>query len=287
MNNEIKKIYNTSNDVWGCPQVYKTISFYPIKIKDSFTLDLFYRIFQYPKSYIPEKAVIKSSYLKYLLYFVQYSINPEGKEVEKYLIDFFKYITKQESVFIVQKLLDIPIDNILEKTAITLIINNIEFNEQEFDIIRSIVLEQNGLSTEYIEEYDPELEKSLLVLNNKFNDIVFEDEIFIFCSLLRKTINEIENYTMFQFKKHFERIMVLLNYEIYSPLEISGQIKGKDNKEIIKHYLTHFEKVGRYNDVLIDKDEFIRNSSIFSNEKSMSVDQQGNIHNNPITEGKI
>jgi hypothetical protein len=288
MNDELKKIYNNSNDIWGYPQIYKSIEFCPIKIKDVSTLDLFYKIFQYPKNYISEKEIVKSSYLKYLLYFIQYSINPNGKEIENWLIELLKYITKQEKIFFQRKLLDIPIDNVLNKTIITLIINNVEFNEQEFDIIRAIILEQNGLNVEYIEEYRPDLEKNLLFLNNKFNDVTFEDEIFVFCSLMKKTINEIKDYTMYQFKKHFERLLVTFNFELYSPLEVSGQIQPKQKgEEIIKHYLSHFGKKERYNDILVSKDEFVKNSSIFSNEKSMHADKEGNVYNVPITEGKI
>ena len=38
---------------------------------------------------------------------------------------------------------------------------DISFNEYDFDIIREIILRQNYYSTEYIEEYDPELEELL------------------------------------------------------------------------------------------------------------------------------
>ena len=122
-------------------------------------------------------------------------------------------------------------------------------------------MEQNGLGIDYIEQYNPELEEYLKALNQSYADLTLEDEIFIFCSLMRKTLNEIQEYTLYQFRKHFERILSLANYELYSPLEISGQISSKSGKKIAKDYFYHAkDSVNRYEDILIDKDEFIQSN---------------------------
>ena len=75
-----------------------------------------------------------------------------------------------------------------------------------------------------------------------------------------KTIFEIENYTLYQFHKHFERMILLHSYNVYGPLEISGQIKSKDGSEITKHFLTPIEKQGRYSSILIEKEKFLRDN---------------------------
>ena len=61
MNENVRAIYNPSSDIWGLPQTYKTIKFYPIKVHDQDKQDLFYRIFAQPKSYINKKEIVKLS----------------------------------------------------------------------------------------------------------------------------------------------------------------------------------------------------------------------------------
>lgn len=263
MNDEVKRIYKPLNDLWGYPQLYKGLKFYPIKIKDSDALEWFNKIFQYPKDYVPEKTILKMSYLKYLLFAVQYSIDTNGNQIQSWLTELLKYVTKSENISFRLTTLNIPVDDIIQKTGIILKINDIEFNEQEFDVIRAIILEQNGLSVEYIEEFNPQLEEYLSFLNRKFSDVTFEDEIFVFCCLMGKTVNELENYTLYQFRKHLDRLMMTFNYQIYSPLEISGQIKAKNGGEIVKHYLAHIDRKSRYSEVLIEKDMFMSNHKEF------------------------
>ena len=57
MNENVRAIYNPSSDIWGLPQVYKTISFYPIKVKDQIEQNLLYKIFAQPKQYINKKEI--------------------------------------------------------------------------------------------------------------------------------------------------------------------------------------------------------------------------------------
>lgn len=264
MNYILNGIYVKGNDLWGIAQTYKSINFFPIKLKDVECLDLFYKLFHYPKNSIPDKAIIKSSYLKYILYIVQYSLNPGGDQIYQDLIKFLKYVTKNDNVVIGYIQSEVG-DNFLEKITPYIKINNIDFNENDFDIIRAIILEQNGLGIDYIEQYNPELEEYLKTINLSYADLTLEDEIFIFCSLMRKTLNEIQDYTLYQFRRHFERILSLANYELYSPLEISGQISSKSGEKLIKDYFYHSkDDANRYESILIDKDKFIKkNPNLF------------------------
>lgn len=261
MNPIVKKIYVSDNDIWGHPQKYKEIEFYPLKISEAEYLELLYNVFAYPKNYIPDKQILKMSYLKFILYPIQISINPEGNEIEINLIKFLKFVTKKENIDISWSVLNedkISLDNIIIKINI----DGREFYEDDFDNIREIILEQNGVGIDYVEQYNPELEKKLLLMKKNEQTTNFSDEVFIFCSLMRKTINEIKDYTLFQFKSQFEHLMILKDYELYKPLEASGQISFKNGGEI-KHYLTGSKKSNRYDSILIRKDNYLNSSDIF------------------------
>jgi len=272
---DIEKIYDSKKDLWGQCQTYKSINFYPIKLKDVHLQNLYHKLFQFPKDFIKEKQIIKASYLKYLLFFIQHSMNPDGREIQDGLIEFLKAVTQSEKVEIKLQALNISDDQkqnaTIDKILITIDINGTIFTETNFDIIREIVLRQNGLSTKFIEEYNPELEKHLSFVNSKYDNLSLEDEIVLFSVMMGKSLNEIENYTLYQFRKSMERLLILHNYDLYSPLEVSGQIKSKDGSEIVKHYFSAMNKSsGRYSSILISKDKFLESHPYIQDEKGIA-----------------
>ena len=252
--------YVEENDVWGFPQVYKNIKFYPIKLSDSFTEKLFYRIFCYPKEYIKEKEIIKLSYLKYIFYYVPLATKKEPQTVQDDIENFFKTICKTDDVFLGAQKLPF-IENEIDSLLLTIRINGVSFQEEDFNILREIILKQNGTSLKYIEDFDPTLEDKLNWVNRKTEDVTFEDQLLTFCALSKIPVcdNSLKDMTLYQFKKSFQRLALLLEYENLFPLEISGQIKSKTGKEIVKHYMSHIGQEGRYDSILISKDEFINN----------------------------
>jgi len=252
--------YNEKNDVWGFPQIYKGIEFHPIKLTDSLAEKLFYKIFCYPKDYIKEKEIIKLSYLKYVLYYIPLATKKEVYEAKEDIENFFKRICKTDNVSLEVKKLDF-IKNEIDSILISVKINDISFNEENFDVLREIILKQNGFSLRYIEEYDPSLEEKLNWVNRKTDGVTFEDQLLTFCALSKIPVcdDSIKNITIYQFKKSFQRLALLLEYENLFPLEVSGQIKSKTGKEIVKHYMSHIGQEGRYDSILISKDEFMNN----------------------------
>jgi len=278
---DIEKIYDSKRDLWGQAQIYKNINFYPIRLKDTHAQNLYYKLFQYPKNFINEKQIVKASYLKYLLLFIQQSMNPDGREIQDGLIDFLKLVTQSEKIEIEYKLINIPDEqkqDILNRMVITIDIDGIIFTEKDFDIIREIILRQNGLSTKFIEEYNPELERHLQYVNSKFDDLSLEDEVILFSVMMGKNLMEIENYTLYQFRKSMERLLLLHNFDLYSPLEISGQIKSKDGSEIVKHYFSAINKnSGRYSNIMIEKDEFLNSNPYLPDENGVIRDSMGSV----------
>ncbi len=258
MEKNARIVYEPEKNIFGYPQTFKNIKFHPIRLKEVRAQTLFYQLFGYAQRYIPDKKVLKMSYLKFLLYVAGYFYNKARHiKIIEDIKEFFQLITRSENVSFSFKYFDIP-GEIPDKIGIFLEIDGVKFSEQDFDVIREIVLAQNGLSVDYIESYNPELEKHLEFVNNRFKDLTFEDEIYIFCSLLHKSINEVEDYTIYQFKKHFERMLMYFNYTIYSPLEISGQIKSKTGGEIVAHFMAPIKERGRYDSILISVEEFLK-----------------------------
>lgn len=260
MNAIARRWYKPENNIWGMPQAYRGIDIYPIKIKDTEYLELFYLLMANPKNYIPDYQVVKSSYLKFLIYIVGGSLlENKNRDISEDLIKFLKYITKIDDI---SYSYNFPTDkkNSFETIQIYINVGDVKWSESDFDNLREIILSQNGLSIEYVESYNPSLEKNMQFLNRGSEDIDFTDEIFSFVSLLGVTINQVEDYTLFQLKKHLERLILLEKYRTISPLEISGQIKSKTGKPLAEHFLSHRGDPNRYDNLLISKDDFMKQS---------------------------
>jgi len=257
LNNIISSIYDNNNDIWGNPQKYKDINFYPLKLKEQQYKKIFYNLFCFPKNSIQDKDILKMSYLKFLIIILAGSNRPE---LIKDLTSFFQHITQENKIEILYGE-NKNIKDELSKITLKFIIGEVEFTESEFDNIREIILEQNGTSIDFIEQYNPELEEKLNTFNKTADTTEFKDEVFAFCSLLGKTITEIGEYTLFQYKIHIEKLLLLQEFQLYKPLEISGQITLKKGE--IKHFLSSSKKSGRYDSILIGKESFKNTGDIF------------------------
>jgi hypothetical protein len=199
------------------------------------------------------------SYLKFLLYVVQPSIESSGIEMEKSIIDFLRYVTKSDEISLNWNPEDNP--QTLEEIRLTISIDDNVFSEHDFDNIREIVLEQNGLSVEYVEQYRPDLEAKLSLHGNN-EELTLKDKVFAFCVLMQKTVDDVKDYTVFQFNAQLERLGILKEFELYKPLEATGQIKLQHGSEI-KHYLSHIKKAGRYDSILVSKEAYMEHGEIF------------------------
>lgn len=262
MNNKVKKIYKPENDIFGLPQIYKGIKFYPIKLNQIELKEKYQRLMWHPKNYIPDRSVLRMSYLKFLFYVIQQAY--EDINLIEDLATLLQEVTKSENVEIRYKEIK-EIEDPFEKLSFRIFIENSDFNEQEFDDIREIILEQNGSSLDYIESYNPELEKRLEFMNNNVS-LDLKDEIYTFCAMTGLSENEVGELSLYQYKNRFERETMLLTYKLLKPLEISGQIQSKNKKELIAHYLTHTENAkSRYASILVDAKSFMKDSGFDAN----------------------
>jgi hypothetical protein len=243
--------YEKSNDIFGYPQTYKNIQIYPILVKDKKYLDLFYKIFLYPQHTIKIKKLLRLSYLKFYLYS---GINDKA---ENDLNSFLKYATKKENIEIKSRTKKNPPQDLDDITDTVIDIDEDTINETDFDNLREIILKQNGLSIEYVNAYDEDLESRLRSFNNSGN-FDFYDEIWTLAELMDKNPEEIANMTIFQMEEMLSRKVILEQYRMIKPLEVSGQIKFK-NGGGIENYLYHKKDKGRYDSILIDANQYMDN----------------------------
>jgi hypothetical protein len=252
MNSAAKRFYDESRDIWGLPQEYKGVELYPIKMKDKKYQRLFFELLTHPKNYIAEKQIIKMSYLKFLLYVI--SQVADIKNMEDKIVDFLQYITKRKDIAISQEIVTGKTEP-YAAFSVNIKIGDMVMTEVDFANLREIILEQNGLSIEYVEAYNPDFEETL-IWQQKRSGLTEEDEITIFCALAGVSIDEAGNYSVYQFQVHFERLGLLEQYRLYQPLLTSGQIELKSGNSI-QHYSAHIGKKGRYDSVLTRLDSFM------------------------------
>lgn len=255
----LKPFYNEENDIWGYPQEYKKIKFYPIKMKDTHIKDIFYEVFCVPKKYIQNADILRMSYLKFAISIGVVSNKDKPEIFLDKLVAYFSYVTKIDIKDISIGYSGTDYNNI--KWHIML--NDTKITESDFEILREMMLVQNGLSLRFIEDYDPDLEKKLMLKNKTSGTMTLKDQVFVFCSLLNKTISEVEEYTLFQFKYQLMKLTAIQEYVLYKPLEASGQIKFTDGSKI-KSYFSETENIGRYDDILIHKETFMKESSLMN-----------------------
>jgi hypothetical protein len=256
MREDLKKNYNEGNDIFGKPQTYKNINLYPILLKDLKYQDLFYQVFAHPKNYIPSVDILKASYLKFLIYILSSVFGDNGTEVIIALKDMMAYLTKVDTKDIDLLYKQVNDKQNLDSIDLFLKIEDTIFDENDFDAIREIVLQQNNLSIEYVESYNPELEEPLRFLNRDSLNLTLGDQVFTFCSIMKIGLSEVSEYSLFQFSNFMEKALNLKEYDLYKPLLVSGKITLKSGD--IRHYLYHSTaKESRYESLLIDSDSFM------------------------------
>jgi hypothetical protein len=247
----LEKMYEDNLDMFGYPQKYKDLFLYPIMLKDIRIQNLFYKLLANPKMYIADAQILKTSYLKFIIYVIYPNSNLGGEQAIADITEFLEYITREKISFSYKE----TGKQGLEFVDIKIIVGDKEYTERDFDNIREIILQQNGLSIEYIEEYDPTLEESLRWMNRQSNDLTLQDEIFTFSVLMKMPIKEIELYTLYQFHTSFEKLLTLKEFELYKPPLITGEITLKSGE--VKHFLYHSDRGGRYDSIKIDPNAFM------------------------------
>jgi hypothetical protein len=261
MNQTAASYYVEENDIWGLPQKFKDLVLYPITIGQVELKTLLYKIFCHPKNYIPDAQIVRMSYLKFLVYAVQSTIKDGDEGVDGWLSTFFKGVCRTDNAVLRWEKRDGVPASAFDSVQFFLVVNGVSYTERDFKHIREIVLQQNGLSIEYVEDYKPDLEEMLHAIPNEMTGAQFKDEVTTFCALNRCLIDDIKDYTLVQFHEHFQRLLMLQTYELCKPVEWTSPTKIKNP---VPHYFTPLKRQGRYDSILIEKDKYIqKNKAVF------------------------
>lgn len=271
---KIEDFYSEIADIKGEPQYIDGVPFAPIKLFDGRTSTLLRILFAKDKmELIDEKKMefegvrksYKASFLKSLLYYYACSNEHGYYYVLSLLKEFFiticqiKNADEGSGVGLIcntnikhpLEIFDSPVFIIIKYND-----NALKIDENMFDVVRECVLKQNGISLKSIEGYRADMEelKKSSVADKK--SMSFSDEIFSFLAMsgMNMYSEGFQNYTIYQFKYHFNYLQQYIDYKTLYPLQASGQVKF-GNK--IKYYLEplNFNK-GRYDDLLITGDDF-------------------------------
>jgi hypothetical protein len=245
------------NDVWGKPQIYKEIPFYPLKIYQQKQYDIISRYLTIFHQQYQDKKIARASYLKFLLLILQ-SL-PEFESVDIYLTlrKLLRFITRSKNVDI---LFNVKDEMDLESYSFFIYINGIKLNETDFENVRELILEQNYINFDHIQQFDSTLEENLLIIY-KGKTITMPEYIFSFSAKMQILPEDIKNkYTIYQFYNTIQRLQLIEDYKTFKALESAGFIKMQKGE--IPHWLTHVPKKGRYDDILIPKETFIKDSEI-------------------------
>lgn len=264
MNDLVSKIYSKNKDIFGMPQEYKGIKFYPLKISELEMYGLVSFLLCQPKNYIPEKQILKMSYLKFLFYIVSSTFDDSDAKLNviEQLKVLLSHITKSDVEVLIDFNNDSFEDITINDVSIRIKVEDIIFEEYEFENIREIILEQSGIGIDFVEEFHPDLERSLIEHNKMSGNIEFADEVFALCALMNKTIFDLKEYTFYQFRMQLEKSMLLEEYRIYQPLLASGEVKLTGDAKI-SHYLSSSKRLGRYDSIKVNKESYMKNGDIF------------------------
>lgn len=270
--------YNEVNDIMGIPQIISGIPFYPLKVLDVKNVAIMQTFLAKDKMEFIDKTkmplegikcVYKNNYLKSMLYY--YSVTmPQGCYlVLNNLKDLLNTVCqmpveeKEDSsgdgvaiicnTKIVEPLdvFDSPFYFIIRKGS-----NIIKIDDNDFSVIRECILRQSSISLKSLEGYRPDMEAIKKDRDKSVKEISFSDEIFLFIALSKIDINSdnFRNYTLYQFKRHFNSLQQIADCKILYPLQINGEVKFGSK---IKYYSEpiNYNK-GRYDDILINSDDF-------------------------------
>lgn len=212
------------------PIDYKGLLLYPVSIKKINKFLQSSSVLRIQKEYIPDKEIIKMSYLKFLMT----NIDKEKEEYgESLTFDLLALC-----FMICMKIEEISIRLFIDEDGKTkLILNGVEIDENEFDYLRKLILYQN------LPNYDDELMnpdlKNDLEEADKIKNGGEETEDFehLIANLVIGTGMNIDDVKNLPIRKFYIIGQVMdrkLHYSIYKQASVGGFVEFK---QPITHYL--------------------------------------------------
>ena len=212
------------------PIDYKGLLLYPVSIRKINKFLQSSSVLRIQKEYIPDKEIIKMSYLKFLMT----NIDREKEEYEESLTFDLLALCFMICMRIEEISIRLFID---EDGKAKLILNDVEINENDFDYLRKLILYQN------LPNYDDELMnpdlKNDLEQADKIKNGGEETEDFehLIANLVIGTGMNIDDVKNLPIRKFYIIGQVMdrkLHYSIYKQASVGGFVEFK---QPITHYL--------------------------------------------------
>ena len=211
------------------PIEYEGLLLYPVSIKKITKFLQASSILRIQKEYIPDKEIIKMSYLKYLIT----SIRKEKEEFEQSItLDLLALC-----FMIVLRIEEISIRYYTEDNKSGILINDVEIDDTKFDYLRKIILYQN------IPNYDdelinPDLKKDMELAdklkNGNSDSVDMEHQISNLIIGTGMNMEDVKNLSIRKFYIIAEMLDSRIHYSIYKQASVSGFVEFK---KPITHYL--------------------------------------------------
>lgn len=252
------------------PIPYKDLYIYPIMMEDIFKFESSVGILNIEKNKIPDIQVIQMSYLQFLLEIILGDKANNQKAVEILSLCFglketeiYEGFPKNELLF--QKLDDGSIVffengwNIKfvrdSKNKVTLYIDEVEINSQEFDEIRKIIMFQNiiGYDDEYVSDDVKKAAEEYYSMKNKDLEAPnLENKMSAISVVSGMSKTELKTMTLREFNLIFDKCTNLIDYKINKTAELSGNVKFD---KPVEHWLYH-KHHDIYTDIFSSYDAF-------------------------------
>ena len=212
------------------PIDYKGLLLYPVSIRKINKFLQSSSVLRIQKEYIPDKEIIKMSYLKFLMTNIDKEKEEYGESLTFDLLALCFMICMRIEEISIRLFVD-------EDGKAKLILNDVEINENDFDYLRKLILYQN------LPNYDDELMnpdlKNDLEQADKIKNGGEETEDFehLIANLVIGTGMNIDDVKNLPIRKFYIIGQVMdrkLHYSIYKQASVGGFVEFKQS---IMHYL--------------------------------------------------
>lgn len=212
------------------PIDYKGLLLYPVSIRKINKFLQSSSVLRIQKEYIPDKEIIKMSYLKFLMTNIDKEKEEYGESLTFDLLALCFMICMRIEEISIRLFID-------EEGKVKLILNDVEINENDFDYLRKLILYQN------LPNYDDELInpdlKNDLEQADKIKNGGEETEDFehLIANLVIGTgmnIDDVKNLSIRKFYIIGQVMDRKLHYSIYKQASVGGFVEFK---QPITHYL--------------------------------------------------
>lgn len=215
--------------VFNNPYVFKGIKFRPIKLSQIVEFQICSDVLMIKQEQLRDKTLMKLPYMWMLMYAYE--------NAEKYAVPQFSLYVPLLFALIEMTAQTVDIDcKIVKKEDgkyknCTLLINEVEINNQEFMEIRRIIFEQNGIEFDDMFIHEDalmaiKLDKEMRNKKSGFIEPSLDDYINKFCMYMRMSKEEVcQKFTVRDFYKFLTEISMFEEYKIMKSGEMSGMVK--------------------------------------------------------------